>query len=847
VRNILATTIEALKMNPARKFMYVEMYYFHKWWTDGRTTESQRNDLRTLLASGQWEFVMGGWVMPDEATTTYSAVLDQLVEGHVFLNKTFGIVPSIGWQIDPFGASQGVAAVYLKAGFKYHVLDRINWKQKQELIAKKSLEFRWNMHPDWSDTIFTHILDDNYCMPLLLGFDFEGNQVLNPPITDSNIHLRAQEYALLVRQRSTYYATKNVLVLHQCDFAYQNAHLQFDNMDQILKYINDHPSEFNMNIRWSRLEDYFKTIEKELPPMAWPYKDGGDFFGYDDNSYSWWSGYYTSRPGLKGEVRDAEAYLRFSDVLEVPMYFDKVLPDPELDQNLRRAVAVAQHHDAVAGTETEAVAQHYAFLLQQGKDRTMIKNEILLDRSTGQGWERQWTNSTDQLKNLQPGHSVGVLVFNSLFSKRTQVIKIPVWSWKDIQVIDAGIPIKRAATLPNLDPNDLAISPASLFVEVKDIPAAGWKMIYISRTNTQNPSIVVGTSFGINNQFLTVNVSSSTGLINGITYIGEGNQRKTIKATNNLMAYESFHGFGQPSGAYIFRPSGPASPLNPQGATTTIRITPFVQEIHQVFTNFASQTIRLYDGHDYADISNWIGPLPGNTELISRWSNGFDWDVGYLDTDGNGMFSVPRYYSNNHTLPIPANYYPSVYRAFLGNYRESPIMNFVHDRSHGVGVEKPGEMEIMLHRRLLQDDWRGVGEALNDVTVINPKHRLSLSDEYWDDGFRRNEYELNFPPVVFYHMGDKPYTGARSYAPLYMEPPNGFHIVLFRMIEQKKAIVTVTCVWCINDTFYDVRTLAPMNICRSYETNLTGVKKIASQSGFRYQGGDIRSFVIEFC
>jgi alpha-mannosidase II len=50
------------------------------WW-DLQSSET-RESFRRLVHSGQLEIVTGGWVMPDEATTHYFALLDQLIEGH---------------------------------------------------------------------------------------------------------------------------------------------------------------------------------------------------------------------------------------------------------------------------------------------------------------------------------------------------------------------------------------------------------------------------------------------------------------------------------------------------------------------------------------------------------------------------------------------------------------------------------------------------------------------------------------------------------------------------------------------------------------------------------------------
>lgn len=43
--------------------------------------------------------------MHDEASTTHSDMLDQTSRGLRFLEATFGVLPSVGWQIDPFGHS----------------------------------------------------------------------------------------------------------------------------------------------------------------------------------------------------------------------------------------------------------------------------------------------------------------------------------------------------------------------------------------------------------------------------------------------------------------------------------------------------------------------------------------------------------------------------------------------------------------------------------------------------------------------------------------------------------------------------------------------------------------------
>lgn len=114
---ILSSAVDALRDNPSRKFTYVEIAYFKRWWDE--QDNATQAITRDLVRAGQLTFNLGGWCMPDEAAPTYSAIIDLMTEGHQFILREFGPAarPRVGWSVDPFGHSAGAARLYREMGF----------------------------------------------------------------------------------------------------------------------------------------------------------------------------------------------------------------------------------------------------------------------------------------------------------------------------------------------------------------------------------------------------------------------------------------------------------------------------------------------------------------------------------------------------------------------------------------------------------------------------------------------------------------------------------------------------------------------------------------------------------
>ncbi len=98
--NLFAKTIftdayNYLNANPGKTFTQAEIWFFQKWWAEQDVSTQLK--VKKLIQDGRFEFVNGGWVESDEATTTYEQLIENFSLGQKWLYDTFGVSPKIGW------------------------------------------------------------------------------------------------------------------------------------------------------------------------------------------------------------------------------------------------------------------------------------------------------------------------------------------------------------------------------------------------------------------------------------------------------------------------------------------------------------------------------------------------------------------------------------------------------------------------------------------------------------------------------------------------------------------------------------------------------------------------------
>jgi hypothetical protein len=739
VKNIFDTTVASLMQNPERKFIYVEQAYFWRWWTDPNTTDTQRENLRTLYKNGQWEFVIGGWVMEDEACTTYGADIEQLTLGHQFIYNTFGAVPTRGWQLDPFGQSTFTATLEKLAGFKTHLIDRTTYKAQYQ--QQKKLHFNWYPSPSLGDEamIFTEIMDGQsnaYC-DWLGTFNFA-----NDPVNASNVASWAEKFYNMVDSRTGDLLTNVMLAAWGCDFQFQNAGPMFHSMDILIDYLQKNEDNVFVYVQYATLSEYYDAL-LAVPNVDWPENHGNDFFPLLESLY--WTGYFTSRVALKGLTRQGEAAARvveplysFANILSLPSFSSANAYNNIM--TMRMANGDAQHHDGVTGTSVPDVVAMYEADLINGMYGAYQSSAQILSGYISKGQSTQVLTSSNQSLTISSGQIVPVVFYNSLGWTRNDFAVVPV-NTNQLSVVD----VNNAPVTSQVNPcySSGCVGQYNLFFQV-NVPPFGFQTYFVVGSGSSNSKSfdleLGGDDQTFNNGLLSVTISGTTGRINNITNI---ESKLSVAVDQNLLQYTSKN-----SGAYAFGPAGFAVPVSTDPPKTQVNDGPVVTEAFQTFNGYAKQNIRMFkssnpDASSFVELDYQLGELPSHTEIITRFDSSIQ-NQQIFATDDNGFEFMLR--QSTYENPIEGNYYPTIYASFIRDYTAQ--LTVISERSHGASSLDNGQLEVMVHRN--PDMGDGFGPGLTDTDVVYPVNRVLVDTPAATTlQVRRQPHLLNFPLSYF--------------------------------------------------------------------------------------------------
>ncbi|KAG8089899.1 hypothetical protein GUJ93_ZPchr0011g27009 [Zizania palustris] len=672
VQNVLDSLVVSLLKDENRKFIYVEQAFFQRWWR--QQSDMIKDIVKKLISTGQLELINGGMCMHDEAAVHYIDMIDQTTLGHRFIKEEFGQIPRIGWQIDPFGHS-AVQAYLLGAevGFDAFYFFRIDYQDRDTRKGTKELEVVWRGSKTFGSSadIFAGIFPKNY-EPPPGGFYFEVNDKYpvvqdDPLLFDYNVEDRVNDFVAAALAQANITRTNHVMFTMGTDFKYQYAESWFRQMDKLIHYVN---KDGRVNALYSTPSIYTDAKHAENEP--WPLKTN-DFFPYADNPNAYWTGYFTSRPALKRYVRVMSGYYLAARQLE---FFKGRINSDLTTDSLADALALAQHHDAVTGTEKQHVANDYAKRLSIGytEAEKLVSSSLSCLSQSGSKLHcpSQPTNFAQCLllnitycppseMDLSQGKTLVVLVYNSLGWKREDVLRIPVVSDSVVvhdsegkEVESQLLPIANASlyirekhvkaylgTLPSAKPKFWLAFPVS-------VPPLGFNTYFISSGKKSASVSLVSTLYpsqGSKNSNMQIGQGQLKLQYNAAGELSMYSDSKTMVEANFEQKYKYYIGQDgngsdpQASGAYIFRPNGTV-PINTNGQVPlTVLRGSIVDEVHQQINSWIYQINRVYKGKDYVETEFIVGPIPaddGNgkevaTEIVTNMATN---KTFYTDSSG---------------------------------------------------------------------------------------------------------------------------------------------------------------------------------------------------------------------
>merc|ERR1712223_588618 len=408
----------------------------------------------------------------------------------------------------------------------------------------------------------------------------------------------------------------------------------------------------------------------------------------------------------------------------------------------RQNLALFQHHDGVTGTAKDHVVVDYAermvesirklhYIMAQSSHYLLTSSKPFYKPDLEANYFdlddfREHHDSLPQQKVIQiesADEPSRVILFNSHARRRTEVVTVKV-----------SIPNLRVYKIHNIDGDDeeelvqCQLTPVfddqgqilnnefyfSFLAQLKGMALETYFIQQLKPEEGNNPDLDVG----------HIRIHHSSVHPFQVTTFDD-----KIKTSMDIefMTYGT-RPRGDKSGAYLFMPDGEAKPFRVRTPLVRIiegKLVSFVEVFTPAFTH--KVFLRSSPGPDGTGllITNEVNiKQMNNQELIMRINSGVQSDDLFF-TDLNGFQMVRR--KRYAKLPLQANYYPIPSMSYIQD--ETSRLTLISRTPLGGSSLKSGQLEIMMDRRLMQDDNRGLFQGVTDNKVTLHEFALQLERE----------------------------------------------------------------------------------------------------------------------
>ena len=516
------------------------------------------------------------------------------------------------------------------------------------------------------------------------------------------------------RLKNANYKYRVMMLPHGGDFRYDTKEewdRQYKNLKIFMKYVNE-KKDFNVNMKFGTLKDYFFEIDKQTLKYNLEYPTvSGDFYTYTENS-EYWTGYFTTRQFDKKLGREVLETLRAAELFaSIFLRSDKVKNISErvkvaILQNLvkaRQNLGVFQHHDAITGTSQAHVAEDYEKMLSAAFNSTQIVLSLtiqqLLQFGDGDylhpGLRRPGHNLLTQKVPIPvlSGTTTNIVLVNSLPQSRKEVVTIQLKSSK-IQILD---PIGKQLTFDfHQNPSGhfdilftVDLPPVSL-VTYRVNDAAGIESNQNGRQAITVSEKDASGKYICENDIMNVTFSQATGSPFQVCY------KKKDFCTKVKLDWRYYRGYG---GAYTMMSGGnegPAARSSPKVKLIKGNFTCGVESDFGYFSSVVSipilnaatgSALHVDVMSDITKTTNFVGDLAMRVETVVKSNRTF-----YVDS--NGLQMMGRKYRDN--IPFDGNVYPMSTMAMLEDNTHRLVVHSA--QPHGVISHTSGSIDFMLDR-----------------------------------------------------------------------------------------------------------------------------------------------------
>ncbi|CDW83393.1 lysosomal alpha- [Stylonychia lemnae] len=319
-------------------------------------------------------------------------------------------LPHVGWQLDPFGYSAVTPSLFSEYGIDTLFITRIGTKVKEDLKKQGHLQFKWRGHNPNQELFVQVYQGEVYTVTHQIPYDpqmkakscgFEDIAAENLMCLDYFV----QDVVNNFMNTTDLHADKGDHVFHipaffGDDFTYTRGQETFYYIDKFANLLSKHSKEryfIQMDIKYSTIDEYLEDIAKVN--TTYPIYQG-DFLPYIEAMncpveecplgirFDYWSGYYSTKPVFKQQIRDLLNLQRNSEKLLMFSLFVQYLASEEMDQRgiiqilnrTREQTSILTHHDAITGTHTHHAKKDYSLRIDQATTLLKANNQDILQQ-----------------------------------------------------------------------------------------------------------------------------------------------------------------------------------------------------------------------------------------------------------------------------------------------------------------------------------------------------------------------------------------------------------------------------------------------------------------------------------